>query len=45
MTVQLKMIVIPMEVLKEELDKLREVKTAVLTVVIAAPQASLGPKP
>lgn len=44
MTVQLKMIVIPMEVLKEELDKLREIKAAVLAVVIAAPQASLGPK-
>lgn len=33
-----------MVVLKEELDKVREVKAAVLAVVIAAPQASLSKK-
>lgn len=44
MSVHLKMRAIPAELPKEELDKLQDVKAAVLAVVIAAPQASLGPK-
>lgn len=45
MIVHLKMRVISAEVLKEELDKVQDLKAAVLAVVTAAPQAGLGPKP